>query len=239
MLSVNLPHFEIEGKTILRGVDFTLHAGENLTILGANGTGKSTLAKILCGLYKTRGAVTIDTKAIETCNATARAQKINYIPPKLDIFDSYITVEDFLQLSRYRQTPEEVRLDAVLELLGLRPFRKRYCSGLSTGEQQLLLIASALMHRAEITIFDEPTANLDPIKMQRLFSVLKSAHLKQKIVITHDLQFAYRLGDPVLYLHEGRATLYRSAEGFFSQENLDKVFAGSVRKVCDSVVVAL
>jgi len=239
MLKVNLPRYEIDGKVILKDISFRLHEGENLTVLGANGVGKSTLAKVLCGLYRSENAVFVEGVALEKLAASKRSALINYIPPKLDIYDAYIRVEDFLGLSHYRGTLQEKRLYKVLQLLGLQQFAKSFCTQLSSGEQQLLLVASALIHRAKRTIFDEPTSNLDPLKTKKIFDILQSDALASKVVITHDLQFAYRLGYPVLYLYEGSGEWYESSTHFFSEENLEKIFHGSVTKTCDTVRVAL
>ncbi len=239
MLKIDLPSFVIEGKVILRDISFALQEGENLTILGANGVGKSTLAKLLCGLYRHPHTVTIENIPIETLDPVKRSASINYIPPKLQIYEQFIRVEDFLGLSRYRQTSKEEKLHEVLDLLGLSAFKESFCTQLSSGEQQLLLLASALMHEAKITIFDEPTSNLDPQKTKTVFEILQGSQLAQKVVITHDLQFAYKLGYPILYLHEGKGLWYESAESFFNAKNLEKIFAGSVTKRCDTVVVAL
>jgi len=239
MLSVNLPRFEIDGKVILQDISFRLHEGENLTVLGANGVGKSTLARVLCGLYHTQKSVFIEETPIEQLPASKRAMLLNYIPPKLSIYDTFIRVDDFLGLSRYRGTLKAQKLHEVLALLGLEQFQESFCSRLSSGEQQLLLVASALMHEAKITIFDEPTSNLDPVKTQKIFHILQSDRLAQKVVITHDLQFAYKLGYPVLYLHEGKGLWFESASRFFAEENLQKIFKGSVAKTCDNVTVVL
>ncbi len=239
MLKVNLPHYTIDGKTILETLSFTLHETQNLTVLGSNGAGKSTMAKILCGLYKTQKAVQLDGAYIETIPSRERSALINYIPSKLQIYEQYITVEAFLGLSRFRGTKRETYLYEVLDSLGLSAFAKNYCTQLSSGEQQLLLIASALMHGAKITIFDEPTANLDPRKIKTVYDILQSERLLQKIVITHDLQLAYRLGYPILYIKAGKGKLYETAEAFFDTQNLEKIFDGSVKKACDAIVVQL
>jgi iron complex transport system ATP-binding protein len=239
MLQVNLPHYTIDGKVILQDITFTLQKGENLTILGANGAGKSTLAKILCGLYRSKKRVKVEDRYVETLDAHRRGKKLNYIPPKLSMYDRYLKVKDFLQLSRYHATLQEEHLLATLEKLHLKGFEERFCTTLSSGEQQLLLLASACMHKADITIFDEPTANLDPKKIKTVFSLMHDENLPQKIVITHDLQFAYKLGYAVLYIDEGRGCFYHKAEHFFCDENLEKLYDGAVKQQCGSVMVTL
>ncbi len=231
MLKVNLPLFRINKKEILRDIAFTLGDKENLTILGSNGAGKSTLAKTICGLYKSSRAIKIEKEFIEDIPDKKRSQLINYIPPKLSIYDEFIKVEDFLKLNG------ELNL-TVLDILGLKKYRNRYCKELSSGEEQLLLLASATMHCAKLTIFDEPTSNLDPKKRRLVYGILKNSdYIKQKIIITHDLQLAYKFGYPILYIDNGIGEYFKSTDDFFNPLNLDKLFDKSVTKSGDNILV--
>jgi len=240
MLKINLPSFKIDDSEILKEICLSLHAKQNLTILGSNGAGKSTLAKLLCGLLKSKDSIMIEDRYIESYAPDVRTNLINYIPPKLSIYESYITVEDFLQLGRYKQTQKMQDIEALLSRLGLKKLQKAYCISLSSGEQQLLLLASSLLHQAKITIFDEPTSNLDPQKIKLIFDILeKSEQLQQKIVITHNLQLAYKLNYPVLHMKEGVGTYHDSAEAFFETDNLNDVFQGAVIKDGDTISVKL
>jgi iron complex transport system ATP-binding protein len=234
MLKANFPSYKIDNKEILKDISLHLKDSQNLTILGSNGAGKSTLAKLLCGVLKSKNSVSLDGSLIEKLADKKRAKLINYIPPKLSIYDSFITVYDFLALGYH-----ESKIGEVLKLLEIEEFEKTSCSTLSSGEQQLLLVASALVHDAKITIFDEPTSNLDPKKTKKIFDILKSNLLKQKIVITHDLQFAYKLGFPIYYIFEGRAEMFEDVEEFFDKTNLEKLFEGSVEKLGEDVVIKL
>ena len=235
MLKVNLPLFKIDDKKILKGISLNLKENKNLTILGSNGAGKSTLAKLLCGLLKSKKSVMIEDTFIESLEDNRRSKLINYIPPKLSIYDSYITVYDFLALSEH---PSKIK--EVLKLLELEKFQKSYCSDLSSGEQQLLLLASALVQDAKLTIFDEPTSNLDPKKTKNVFKILNNpTYLKQKIIITHDLQFASKLNYPILYMTNGEGKHFESADEFFEPTNIKNIFGDSVIKKGKDVVVNL
>jgi iron complex transport system ATP-binding protein len=234
MLKANFPSYKIDDKEILKDISLHLKDSQNLTILGSNGAGKSTLAKLLCGILKSKNLVSLDGSFIEKLADKKRAKLINYIPPKLSIYDTYINVYDFLALNNQHKDIEKT-----LKLLGLEKFRQSYCSDLSSGEQQLLLIASALVHEAKITIFDEPTSNLDPQKTKKVFEILKSDILKQKIIISHDLQLALRLGYPILYILNGKGRYFESVDEFFTSSNLKEIFGDSVIKDDDIVVVNL
>jgi iron complex transport system ATP-binding protein len=221
---------------ILKDISFTLEAKEHLIILGSNGVGKTTLAKVLCGMTPS-SSVTIDTINPSKMYGKKRAKLINYIPPKLDVFDEFITVREFLELG---SLSHYLSIDEVLEKVNISYLKDKSCKMLSSGESQLLLIASALLHDAKYTIFDEPTANLDPQKMQLLFALLKNeTALQSKIIITHNLDLAYKLGYNILFLEEGAVKFYGSSSDFFSQEHLDTRYDGSVEKHENNIVVKL
>ncbi|AKF25224.1 hypothetical protein YH65_07305 [Sulfurovum lithotrophicum] len=221
---------------ILRDISFSLRRGRHLTILGANGTGKTTLAKVLAGLIPTE-SVCIEGISPSRVYGKKRAECINYIPAKLEIYDDYLLVEDFLSLAQFES---QITTDTTLQKLGISHLMGKPCKTLSSGESQMLLIASALMHQADFTIFDEPTANLDPIRMRLLFTLLQEdTTLKSKIIITHNLDLAYRLDFDILFLHEGKIAFEGSAKAFFSQPQLDTFYGGAVKNLGNHVVVSL
>jgi iron complex transport system ATP-binding protein len=221
---------------ILHDVTFEVEKGENLILLGANGVGKTTLAKVLCGLLPS-DAVNIDGMIPSQTYGEERAKRINYIPAKMEVFDSYLSVEEFLALSHFNT---EISIDEALLKLNISHLKIHSCQTLSSGESQLVLTASALLHGAVYTLFDEPTANLDPTRMKMLFALLKNdTSLPSKIIITHNLDLAYRLGFDVLYLKEGQIAFHGTSKAFFDQTHLDTLYGGSVQKINDHVVVAL
>ncbi len=240
MLKINLPFYKIDKNVILKNIGLHLRDYENLTILGSNGAGKSTFAKLLCALLKSEKVVLLEDKYIENIDAKKRAKLINYIPAKLSIYDEYISVEDFLALSECKQTSKAKKILQVLKLVGLQKHQKSFCTQLSSGESQLLLLSSALIQDAKLTIFDEPTSNLDPIKTKLVFDILKDEmQLNQKIVITHDLQFALKLGFKILYIDEGKGINFESVDEFFASSNLEHIFKGSVVRSGDNIVVKM
>jgi iron complex transport system ATP-binding protein len=220
---------------ILHNISFELKENENLIILGSNGAGKSTLAKVLSGITPC-DTVTIDNINLKNINNKKRTKLINYIPAKLEIFDEYITLEEYLNLSRLHTLLESKNM---LKLLELEHLKNKPCQQLSSGEQQLTMLATAVLHNAKITIFDEPTANLDPKKSRDVFSLLKSNIFQSKIIITHDLNLAYRLGYKILSINAGEVTFFDSSEKFFSSSNLDQYFGSSVKKIDNFIMVNL
>ncbi len=222
---------------ILKDLSFSLKEDENLVILGQNGAGKSTLAKVLCGLLSSSN-VKIFNKNLNDLDALKRAKNINYIPPKLSIFDEYITLKEFLELSCFNESNNK-KIQELIELLNLQKLQNRCCIDLSSGEKQLLLLASSILHNAKITIFDELTANLDISRLKDVFNILNSNLLNQKIVITHNLDLAYALKFKVLFLKEGKIEFFGLYEEFFSNEVLKKFYNNSILKLDNHLVVNL
>ena len=212
--------------SILNNINY--HIKDNLLILGENGAGKSSLAKVLCGITSSN-AITIDDINLNNISLKERAKLINYIPPKLNIFDEYITLKDYLTLSKINFN---INIDNTIDKLSLNHLKNRPCIDLSSGESQLVLVASSIIHNAEITIFDEPTANLDPKKTSQIYKILSDKNiLKIKIVITHDLNLAYRFGFDVIYLKDGQIIFKGTNKEFFNKNQIEKIFANRVKKI--------
>lgn len=224
-------------STILKDISFSLKRGENLIILGQNGAGKSTLAKVLSNLIE-NDSVKIENRKISEISDKQRANLINYIPPKFEIFDEYLTLFEYLELSFIKEVDYK-KIDEVISLLSLKNLRDRSCIDFSSGEKQLVLLASSILHNAEITIFDELTANLDISRLKEVFDILNSNYLNQKIVITHNLDLAYALKYKVLYLKDGQIEFFDENSKFFSSENLKKFYNNSLIKVNEHLVVNL
>jgi iron complex transport system ATP-binding protein len=222
---------------ILHDISFSLKENENLIILGENGAGKSTLAKVLSNLI-TNNKVKLFHEEIDKINDLKRAQLINYIPPKLSIFDEYVTLKEFLELSTITNINEE-KIDNLIKVLKLEKLKDRYCKAFSSGEKQLLLLASSIMHDAEITIFDELTANLDISRLKEVFDIFNSDLLKQKIIITHNLDLAYALKFKILFLKDGKIEFFGKHDEFFSNENLKKFYNNTILKLDKHLVVNL
>ena len=224
-------------SSILHEISFFLKENENLIILGENGAGKSTLAKVLSNLIL-NDKVELLGENISKISDLKSTQLINYIPPKLSIFDEYVTLREFLELS-FIENVNNQKIDEVIKLLNLRKLEDKYCKSFSSGEKQLLLLASAIMHNAQITIFDELTANLDISRLKEVYDIFNSNLLNQKIVITHNLDLAYALKYKVLFLNDGIIEFFGEHDEFFSNQNLKKFYNNTIMKLDNHLVVNL
>ena len=214
---------------ILENVNFELKS--HLSILGSNGSGKSTLAKALCGLIEYKGSIRLQGKELSKISSKERAKLISYIPSKMQSFEQFTTVQDFVLLGRYPYKPsfkdygveDKNLVSQILHELNITHLARHTLHELSSGQQQLTLIAQALAQQSEILIFDEPTANLDP-KNTSLF-VKELQKLRQKytiILITHDIQLASFFNDPVLFIQDKKVRLFN--EDFFNTQNLSQAY---------------
>ena len=216
-------------ETILN--DLSITTANNLVILGANGAGKSTFAKALCALLPYSGKITLHDHSLQELSAQERARTITYIPPKLESYDTFITVLDFVLMGRHPyKSPfeaysekDETLARSLIDEHALEPHKK--IGELSSGQQQLLLITQALAQESKIIIFDEPTANLDPHHKVAFYKALQSLDdATQKVVITHDLGLAYKLGYEVLFVQDGTAEHYVDHNTFFTKTNLKRSY---------------
>ncbi len=218
-----------ENKNILNNV--TLEVQNNLSILGANGSGKSSFTKALSGLIEYDGDITIDSQNIKTLTPNARAKLLSYIPTKLELYDTLITVEEFVLLGRfpYKESlfsyakKDYYIVKEMLEFLSIAHLAKHTIAELSSGEQQLTLIAQALAQQSKIIIFDEPTANLDPKNSKIIAQHIKALKEEHTIIlITHDLHLAAFIDSQVLFIKDKSAKLYEKE--FFSDTMLEKLY---------------
>ena len=216
-------------KTILQNINLNIQS--HLCILGANGSGKSTLAKAVCGLIEQGGEVSINATNIKELSLIQKARLISYIPAKLEIYDSFISVEEFVLLGRfpYKRSFFEYSdkdkniVQETLDFLKISHLKEHPLSSLSSGEQQLTLIAQALAQESEIMIFDEPTANLDPHNTKIIAQYIKGLKERhQVILITHDLHFASYFDADVAFIKNKTLTLY--TQNFFNDATLSELY---------------
>lgn len=216
-------------KTIFENL--TLSLDSHLNILGANGSGKSTLAKCLCKLINYSGNIFVDDVNIQDLSLKELAKTISYIPTKLEIYDEYISVEEFVLLSRfshkssfldYSDADKKIAKDSI-DALNISHLVKHSVNSLSSGEQQLLLIASALAGGSKTIIFDEPTANLDPKNSKIIASHIKELKKSHNIIlITHDLQLASFMDSTTMFIKDAIISVFE--DDFFELENLERLY---------------
>jgi branched-chain amino acid transport system ATP-binding protein len=161
----------------VRSISFTVATGEIVTLIGANGAGKSTVLRAVSGLLPVaRGSITLAGEDLRGLPAHLRAQRgIAHVPEGRGIFGN-LTVLENLRLAAYSRQDRQIEhdLEAVFRLfprLGER--RHQWGNTLSGGEQQMLAVGRALMSRARLLLLDEPSMGLAPMLVREIFRVIR------------------------------------------------------------------
>jgi len=216
---------------VLRDISFTVSKGEALGVIGPNGAGKSTLCKALNGLVphfyggRMRGRVYI--AGMDTLKHTVAelATKVGLVfqEPETQLSGLALTVEDEISFGlSMLGFPREVILNRTreaIEKVGLRGLERRSPFELSGGQQQRLAIATVLAMKPEVMVLDEPTAQLDPLGKQQVFTVLKEL-LKEgmtMVIAEHEIEELATFTDRLIVLHDGRIIMEGSARDTLKQ----------------------
>ena len=198
-----------EGLPIWEHLDFTVHSGDYLCIVGENGSGKSTLLKSLLGLLKPlRGTITM-------APSLARGA-IGYLPQQTRAQKDFpatvneVVLSGFLNNGKWRffYTGEE-KAQALMNMgkLGILELKDKCYRQLSGGQQQRVLLARALCAAGELLILDEPVTGLDPAAAQDLYRTLHYLNKSEGlavVMVTHDLQNALRYAGTILHAGQHR-----------------------------------
>ena len=209
--------FAAGGREIIGGVSATIEAGPATIILGANGAGKSVLMRLMHGLLRPNaGAIAWHALGEERVR---RGQAMVFQRPVLLRRSALANIVYALELARVPAAERgRIAMDALREV-GIADMAHRPARVLSGGEQQRLALARAWALHPEVLFLDEPTANLDPGATREIENVIKAfdASGTKIIMSTHNLGQARRLGDEVLFIHQGRLAERASIESFFRQ----------------------
>ncbi len=176
-------------EPLLKNINLSVNQGEIIGLIGNNGTGKTTLMELICGLKKQKsGNIYIGGKKVK---AKSRIEQTYYVMQDSDyqLFTESVEKEIFLD-NKKTESSVETGVE-ILKLMGLSDFLERHPASLSGGQKQRLSIAISFMKDVEIICFDEPTSGLDYNSMQRIVKLFKrlSSMGKGIIVATHDLEF--------------------------------------------------
>lgn len=217
---------------VLHDINFTLHQGEVLTLLGPSGSGKSTLIRCLNGLEKyNSGAIYFNQQKITPSAKTWQElrQKIGMVFQSYDLFPNLTVMENILLApTKVQKRPEEEVKQEALKLLnrvGLGKYVNSYPRELSGGQKQRIAIVRALAMHPEVMLFDEVTASLDPEMvrgvLQIMSSLSKEDHMTM-IIVTHEMNFAQQIADQVLFLEDGQILENTPGKTFFTHPATDR-----------------
>jgi ABC-type cobalamin/Fe3+-siderophores transport system ATPase subunit len=233
---------------VLRGLSLRIQRNERWAIIGRNGTGKSTLIKLVAGLLNPeQGIIRVDGTDVKRYSSKKRAQVMAYVPQKLDGIIPY-SVHDFIMLGRYNSmgllgVPSPKDYEAVreaIDICGIRHIVGRLMSTLSGGELQRVLLAGAVAQQTPLLLLDEPTTFLDPAHECLFFDALARLHKQREltiVMVTHDINTAIAQCTHVGALLDGSFIFTGTSREFASRcpVLLDEIFSVSFeRYTCSS-----
>ena len=202
-------------------VSLTVNEGEFITILGSSGCGKTTLLKMINRLYEPdSGSIILFGEDISTVDVVKVRRRIGYVIQQIGLFPHYTVSENIATVPKLLGWDKEktaARVDELLNLVGLEPkeFRERYPAQLSGGQQQRILAIDP-----KIMLMDEPFGAIDSITREKLQDELLNLHRemgKTILFVTHDIEEAFKLGDRVIIMNEGKILRFDTPEAIIRQ----------------------
>jgi len=196
------------GAEALRGVDFNLHAGEAVALLGPNGSGKTTFLLHLNGLLSGSGSLSLCGLEPRRENLAEIRRRVGLLfqNPGEQLFLARVIDDVAFGLKQHGASGDEAERRAfeALARVGAEKLAQRTTFHLSAGEQQRVALAGVLAMEPEVLALDEPTTHLDPHGRAKLVELLKNLP-QAKVLVTHDVSFARALAQRAVFFTEGRA----------------------------------
>jgi tungstate transport system ATP-binding protein len=213
-LRLNDVTFERGARRIIQGISLTIEPGPRTVILGPNGAGKSVFLRLCHGLLEPTGG-TLEWSSPEV-PGERRRQAMVFQRPVMLRRTALGNMIYALKLAKVARDQREARAMEALATVGLQSIAHRSARVLSGGEQQRLALARVSVLRPEILFLDEPTASLDPGATHEIEKVIAALHASgtKIVMVTHNLGQARRLGDEIMFLHQGRVTERAPADHF-------------------------
>ena len=193
-------------KQVLHDLSFDIKGGESVGLIGANGAGKSTVMKVMLGLLKAEGKVTMAGLEMNDANLAQIRRKTGFVLQNSDNQMFMPTVYEDLIFApmNYGMSEEEAdrKASAILEQLGISELKDRYNHRLSGGEKRMAAIAVILAMDPEVILMDEPTSALDPYNRRIVLNTIRSMK-GTRLVASHDLDLILDVCDRVILIDRG------------------------------------
>lgn len=225
--------------SVLKDINLHIKANEIVAIIGPSGSGKSTLLRCMNGLEKaTQGSIFFQDMIVDASKPTINTlrQKMGMVFQNFNLFP-HLTILENITLApielglKSKEEAREIGLK-LLQRIGLTEKANAYPSQLSGGQKQRVAIVRALAMNPTVLLFDEPTSALDPEMVKEVLDFIKELAIEgmSMILVTHEMGFAKKIADRILFMDQGRIISDCSPEVFFSSppnqraiEFLDKV----------------
>ena len=216
----------------LQDIDLKIEDGDIVSLIGPSGSGKSTLCRCLHGLEThDSGEILLDGEPMDPTNKQKykeQRKKIGFVFQHFNLFNNKTVLENCILapvkvLGRSREDAEKIAKE-YLKKVGLESKCDSYPSNLSGGQKQRVAIARALCMDPEIMLFDEPTSALDPEMIKEVLDVMTDLGRQgmTMVVVTHEMGFARKVGNKVVFLDQGRIIEQNTSEEFFAHPQSER-----------------
>ena len=221
-LEVKKLDFAYGRNRILFEVDFTLKESQIGCLLGPSGCGKTTVLRAIAGFENpTKGEIVLNGRKLNGSNIFVEPEKrqIGMVFQDIALFP-HLSVDDNIQfgIRSLPQTQRNRRSNELLELVGMSQFKKTYPHQLSGGQQQRIALARAMAPKPSLLLMDEPLSSLDEELREQLAREIRLILLQEKIsaiLVTHDQNEAFAVGDHICVMHQGRVQQNDSAYNLY------------------------
>jgi branched-chain amino acid transport system ATP-binding protein len=236
MLEIKSLSVHYGGIHALQGIDLSVPEGKIVTLIGANGAGKSTTLRSIVGLVKPTGGKVLLRDAVISGKATQEIVQMGVVlvPEGRRIFPN-LTVEENLLLGAYARNDKEGVLKDINHVYALFPRMKerRTQKGgtLSGGEQQMLAVGRGLMSRPKLLMMDEPSLGLAPLIVKMIFEIIKQINAEGTTVllVEQNAKAALEVADYGYVLETGRITLRGKGQDLLQDDRVRKAYLGEVQ----------
>ena len=232
MLKVNDINVYYGSIHAIKDVSFEVHQGEIVTLIGANGAGKSTILQTVSGLLRSKtGSVEFMDQNLGAVPAhKIVAEGLAHVPEGRRIF-LQMTVEDNLEMGAYTRASseyEESLANVYKHFPRLKERRKQIAGTLSGGEQQMLAMGRAMMSKPKLLMLDEPSMGLAPILVQEIFDIIKELHEAGTtiLLVEQNAQMALSVADRAYVLESGKVVLTGTGKELIESDEIKKAYLG-------------
>ncbi len=240
MLEINHISGGYSSYEVLTDLSFSVKQGEIFGILGPNGSGKTTILKMISGLLRPKhGEILLQNRALQSFAAKELAKKIAVLPQIQSEVFAY-TVKETVSLGRYayqkglfqtnREEDEQI-IEESMKATGVHSFQHKLLHSLSGGERQRVFLAQALTQNPEILLLDEPTNHLDLAFQKELLDQLKNWVQERGLTVIsifHDLNIASLYCDRLLLLDKGKIHALGNVEEVIHKQSIQAVYQTEV-----------
>ena len=237
VLKLQAVSLSIVAQPILRELNLSISHGEKVAVVGANGSGKSSMLKTISGLYRCyTGSILVDGLEVHAVEPKTLSRLVSLVPQRLEFLPRFRVCEFF-------------EMSGLVDLTGidpaLPPLLERYLPDLSGGELQRVVLAGAVAQGARLLLLDEPTAHLDPTGRSEVERVIADYHKRENIsyiLVTHDVSLAVRAAERMVVMKEGRVMWDGSTDDSTLTDILEQAYGCSFSRIIhpktgDSIII--